>query len=158
MEKQIMMMGLIRFLHELFTVIWVGGLAFMTLTLVPSLSKVLGAGEKSQEMMKAVTRRHRVWTYLSMVGLVVTGLLLGRSSPSFAGFMRFDNFYSSLTAVKHLLIVVMVAIALFRSIKFAKKDGADSPGPKKMNVILVTVNFALGVAVLLLSAFAAAAR
>ncbi len=47
MEKQLIMMGLVRFLHELFTVLWVGGLAFMSLTLVPSLSKVLGDGEKN---------------------------------------------------------------------------------------------------------------
>lgn len=158
MDKQLIVMGLIRFLHEFFTALWVGGLAFMTLTLVPSISKVLGTGEKNREMMKTVTRRHRVWTYLSMVGLVVTGLLLGRSSPSFTGFMRFDNLYSSLTAVKHLLIVVMVVIALFRSIKFAKKEKVESPRPNKVNVLLIWINFALGVAVLLLSAFAAAVR
>lgn len=158
MEKQLIMMGLIRFLHEIFTVLWVGGLAFMTLTLVPSLSRVLGTGEKNKEMMKAVTRRHRIWTYLSIVGLVVTGLLLGRSSPSFMGFMSFDNPYSSFTAVKHLLIVVMVVIALFRSIKFAKKEKVESPRPNKLNVLLIWINFVLGVAVLLLSALAATVR
>ncbi len=158
MDKQIIIIGLIRFLHEFFTVLWIGGLAFMSLTLVPSLSKVLGSGEKNGEMMKTVTRHHRVWTYLSMVGLVVTGLLLGRSSPLFLGFMRFDNPYSSLTAVKHLLIVVMVVIALFRSIKFAKKEKVESSRPNKVNVLLIWINFALGVVVLLLSSFAAAAR
>ncbi|HPX93782.1 MAG TPA: hypothetical protein PK646_05930 [Bacillota bacterium] len=158
MEKQLIMMGLVRFLHELFTVLWVGGLAFMSLTLVPSLSKVLGDGEKNKEMMKMVTRRHRIWIYLSMVGLIVTGLLLGRSSPSFTGFLHFDNLYSALTAVKHLLIVVMVVIALFRSIKFGKKDQAGKPGKHRVNVILIRVNFALGVVVILLSAFAAATR
>ncbi|NLA81624.1 MAG: hypothetical protein GX849_02105 [Clostridiaceae bacterium] len=157
MDKQLVMMGLIRFLHEFFTVLWVGGLAFMSLTLVPSLSKVLGSSEKNREMMKMVTRRHRIWIYLSMVGLLVTGLLLGRSSPSFMGFMRFDNLYSSLTAVKHLLIIFMVVIALFRSIKFAKKDQAEGPRPNKINVLLIRVNFVLGLVVLLLSAFAAAA-
>lgn len=156
MDKQWIMMGLIRFLHEFFTVLWVGGLAFMALTLLPSLSKVLGNSEKNKEMLKAVTRRHRVWTYLSMLGLLVTGLLLGRSSPSFLGIMHFDNLYSAFTSVKHLLIAVMVVIALFRSIKFAKKDQAERPGSKKMNLLLIKVNFVLGVAVLLLSALASA--
>ncbi|HZK28951.1 MAG TPA: hypothetical protein VFD19_01895 [Clostridia bacterium] len=150
-----LMMGIIRFLHDFFTVVWVGGLAFMVFTLAPSLSKVFGKDQKAQEVMQAVTRRHRVWTYISIIGIFVTGLLLGKSSPEYAGFMQFDNLYSSLASVKHLLIFAMIAIALFRSISFGKKDRVVNPKQNKISFLLIAGNLLFGVVVLLLSALMA---
>lgn len=153
-----LMMGLIRFLHDFFTVVWVGGLAFIVFTLAPSLSKVFGKDKKVQEVMQAVTRRHRIWIYISIAGIFITGLLLGKSSPPYSGFMQFDNLYSSLASVKHLLNFAMIAIALFRSLSFGKKDQVLNPKQSKISFLLIAGNLLFGVVVLLLSALMAGLR
>ncbi|NLA71129.1 MAG: hypothetical protein GX850_01655 [Clostridiaceae bacterium] len=158
MEMNQLMMGLIRFLHDFFTVVWVGGLAFMVFTLAPSLSNVFGKDKQAQDVMQAVTRKHRVWVYISIVGLLVTGLLLGKSSPGFSGLMRFDNLYSTLASIKHLLTFAMIGVALFRSISFAKKDKVLNPKQNKISFLLIAVNLFFGVIVLLLSALMAVLR
>ncbi|GAB1482538.1 hypothetical protein MASR2M78_13540 [Treponema sp.] len=158
MESNQLMMGLIRFLHDFFTVVWVGGLAFIVFTLAPSLSKVFGKDKMAQDMMQAVTRRHRVWVYISIVGIIVTGLLLGKSSPKYSGFMQFDNLYSSLASIKHLLTFAMIVITLFRSISFGKKDKVLNPKQNKISFLLIAGNLIFGVVVILLSALMAGLR
>ncbi len=144
-------LGIIRFLHDLFTVIWVGGLAFMVLTVLPSANKALGKGPQTQALVAAITRRHRVWVYICIAGLFITGMMLGKTEQNFAGFMRFDNPYSVLTAVKHILTFAMVAIALFRSIYFGRKNIKLSPAKNRFGMILILFNFVFGITVLLLS-------
>lgn len=151
MATQQLIMGIIRFLHDLFTVVWIGGLAFMTLTMFSSVNKVLGKDPRAQGLMRAITRRHSIWIYISIVGLFVTGLLMGRSNAEYLGFMSFDNLYTTLTSIKHIITFVMIAIALFRSLSFGKKDVAMSPKQNKFSMILIIINFIFGLAVLFLS-------
>lgn len=155
MATQQLMIGMIRFFHDLFTVIWVGGLAFMVLTLIPSLKKALGKNQQAQILINAITRRHRVWVYISIAGLFITGLLLGKQNNDYTGFMHFGNIYSSLTAIKHIFTFLMLIIALFRSILFGKKDIVLSPGKNKFNMLLIIINFFFGFLILLLSGFIA---
>jgi len=155
MVTQQLIMGIIRFLHDLFTVVWIGGLAFMVLTMFPSVKKVLGKNPQAQSLINAITRRHSIWVYISIAGLFITGLLLGKSSGDYLGFMRFGNFYSNLTAVKHIITFAMVLIALVRSILFRKKDIKRSPGQNKISMLLVIINFFLGLLILLLSSLIA---
>ncbi len=85
METQQIIMGILRFLHNLFTVVWVGGLAFLVLTMIPSLKEVSGNSPQAQSMTKVITRRYRVWVYISITGLFITGLLLGKSNTAYMG-------------------------------------------------------------------------
>lgn len=147
--------GVLRFLHDFFTVVWIGGLAFMVLSMLPSFKKVLGKSPQTQSLTAAVTRRHRIWVYVCIVGLFVTGLLLGRSEPGFTGFMHFNNLYSVLTGVKHIITFIMIIIAVFRSIYFGRKNVKFNPLQNKLSMFLIVVNFVLGVLVLLLSGFIA---
>lgn len=151
MSSQQLFIGIIRFMHDLFTAVWVGGLALMVLTVLPSSKKVFEKGPQSQALINAITRRHRIWVYFSIAGLFITGLLLSKSEPGFMGFMRFDNLYSILTAIKHILTFAMVFLALFRSLYFGKKDKKPSPKLIKFSMLLIIVNFIFGLLVLLLS-------
>ncbi len=156
MATQQLIKGVIRFLHDFFTVVWIGGLAFMVLTMFSSIKKVLGKDPQAQGLMKAITRRHSIWVYISIIGLFVTGLLMGRSHPEYLGFMRFDNLYTTLTSVKHILTLVMIVVALFRSLSFGKKDVELSPKQNKFSMMLIIINFIFGLAVLFLSGLLAA--
>ena len=151
MATQQLIMGIIRFLHDFFTVVWIGGLAFMTLTMFSSIKKVLGKDPQAQGLMKMITRKHSIWVYISIVGLFITGLLMGRSNIEYLGFMRFDNLYTTLTSIKHIVTFGMVLVALFRSISFGKKDVELSPKQNKFSMILIIINFIFGLSILFLS-------
>lgn len=151
MATKQLIMGFIRFSHDFFTVVWIGGLAFMVLTMFPSIKKVLGKDPKSQSLMNTITRRHSIWVYISIVGLFITGLLLGRSNANYLSFMSFDNLYSSLTSVKHIITFAMILVALFRSISFGKKDIKMSPEKSRVSSLLIITNFIFGLVILFLS-------
>lgn len=155
MTTQQLIMGIIKFFHDLFTVVWIGGLSFMVLTMFSSLKKIFGKDPQSQSLMNTITRRHSLWIYISIAGLLITGLLLGKSNANYLGFMSFGNLYSALTSVKHMIAIAMVLIALFRSISFGKKDIKMSPGQNKFSMLLIIINFFLGLLILLLSSLIA---
>lgn len=155
MDSQQLFMGIIGFFHNFFTVVWIGGLAFMALTMFSSLKNVLGKDPQAQSLINAITRRHSIWIYISIAGLFITGLLLGKINADYLGFMRFGNLYSNLAAVKHIITFAMVSIALLRSILFGKKVIKMTPGLKKLSMLLVIVNFFFGLVILLLSSLMA---
>ncbi len=153
--KQIVF-ALVTFLHDLFTVVWVGGLITLGLTVLPSARQVLGQGSQMKKLMDTIQKRLSVLVYVSIVGLVLTGLLLSNRSPAFQGIFRFGNAYSAVLTLKHVLVLVMVAVALVRSLVLGRRSGPSTPSQKRMSAGLLFLNIALGVAVLLLSGFSAA--
>lgn len=59
---------LVTFLHNLSTVVWIGGLIALGIAVLPSARKVLGAGSQ-----------------------IVTGLLMTNRSPDYEGFLAFPS-------------------------------------------------------------------
>ena len=168
----------ISFLHELFTAVWIGGLIVTGVAVVPAVKERFGASPQTNRLMLAIQGRLRVLVYISIAGLIITGMLMSRRSPQFQGLFSWSNSYSVFLALKHLLVIVMVAVALFRSLVLGKAPappaeesepvsngvGRES-GPlptggasrrMRLSALLLMVNILLGVAVLLLSAAAAA--
>ena len=93
---------------------------------------------------------------MSVIGLVLTGLLQANRSPSFEGLLSFGNAYSTVLAIKHILVVAMIAIALYRNLVLGRKKGVSTPSQEKLKAGLLLVNNVLGIAILLLSGFTAA--
>jgi len=156
MLNQTIVFALVIFLHDLFTAIWIGGLITLGLTVLPSVKKSLGKGPQTKKLMNAIQKRHGVFIYVSMAGLVLTGLLQANRSPAFQGLLNFGNTYSTLLAIKHILVVAMIAIALYRSLVLGRKSGVSTPSQEKLKASLLIVNIVLGIAILLLSGFTAA--
>jgi len=152
MPKQIVF-AIVTFLHDLFTVVWVGGLITLGLVVLPSARKVFGVGQETRKLMDAIQRRLSAFVYVSIVGLLVTGVLLSNRAPAFQGLFRFANPYSTVLAFKHLLVLLMIAVALLRSLAFRRASG---PAQERLKVGLLFLNIALGILVLLLSGFSAA--
>lgn len=144
-------LGVITFLHDLFTVVWIGAMIALALTVVPAAERVTGMGPQTKQLMEAIQRRQSVWAYISMAGLIVTGLLQARRNPAFTGLFTLGSAYSILLTLKHLLVVVMIAVALYRSLVLGRRKGLSSPGQERLNAALLMTNAAFGVVVLLLS-------
>jgi len=103
--------------------------------------------------MDAIQKRHSILIYLSMIGLVLTGLLQANRTSAFLGLFSFGNTYSAVLAAKHILVLAMIAIALYRSLALGK---TSTPAQEKLKATLLILNIVFGVGILLLSGFTAA--
>ncbi|MCZ7540470.1 MAG: CopD family protein [Anaerolineae bacterium] len=155
MSNQDVVFALVTFLHDLFTAVWIGGLLTLTLSVLPSARSVLGAGPQVKALMNAIQGRLSRLVYFSIVGLIVTGLLQARQNDDFAGLFSTANDYTLVLTLKHVLVLVMIAITLIRSLGL-KGWKLAAPAKEQLSIRLLFANAALGVGVLLLSGFSAA--
>lgn len=105
---------LIKWLHSLATVIWLGGLFTTGVILIPTARKTLGPGPQLKKLMETFQNRLNKIISVSMLILVVTGLLLARSNPQFQGLFQFSNDYATILSVKHILILMILVLAIIR--------------------------------------------
>ena len=142
----------VLFLHNLFTVVWVGGLITLGVVILPVTSKTLGKGAKTKELIDNIQNRLSVFVYISMIGLFGTGMLLANRVAQFVGLFSFANGYSTVLAIKHIAVILMVAIALGRRIALKQRGDKLQPRRRKAGLGLLYANVVLGIVVLLLSA------
>lgn len=154
MNKQAVF-ALMTFLHDLFSAVWIGGLIVFTAVVLPGLRRALGMGPQLKKAATLIQKRLSVAVYISMAGLWATGVLLARRSGAFRGFLSFDGPYSACMSIKHILVIAMVIIGLYRSTALIRRDIPLTKGQEKLAMGLLLVNTALGVLVLLLSGVSA---
>ncbi len=128
MSGQTFGLALIRFLHNLFTALWMGGMMVTWFSLRPTAKAVLGDEMAFRKLMRAFQQRQGRIVYYSMAGLVITGLLMARRSPDFSRLFSFDNAYAVTLSLKHLVVLAMIAISLYRSLVLGR--GQPDPGAK----------------------------
>ena len=141
---------IMKFLHDIATITWIGGLFTMGFIILPSTKKVLPKGGETKKFMKTVQHRLSFLVYISIVVLFLTGLLLARQSGSYLGLISLGNEYSTITTIKHVIYAAMLVITITRSqllIKFNLKPKKQ----EKLSVILLFMNIGLGIIVLFLS-------
>lgn len=148
--------ALTTFLHDLFTAVWIGGLIAVGITTLPSAKKVLGKGPQTRQLVDTIQKRQSVLVYVCIIGLVLTGLIQARYTPAFQGLFSFGNTYSAVLGLKHLLVLGMIVVALYRSLVLGRRNRPLAPFEEKMSATLLILNFFLGVTILLLSGFSAA--
>lgn len=142
----------VLFLHNLFTVVWVGGLIILGAVVLPVTSKTLGRGANTKELVDNIQDRLSIFVVVSMLGLLGTGMLLARRAPHFEGVFSFTNSYSTVLAVKHIIVILMVVAALLRRIALKQTGDKLQPRRRKAGLGLLYGNIVLGIIVLLLSA------
>jgi uncharacterized membrane protein len=148
--------ALVIFLHDLFTAVWIGGVITLGVTVLPSAKKVLGMGPQTKKLMDAIQKRLSVLVYVSIVGLVLTGILQANRSPGFQGLFSFGNSYSTILTLKHIVVLAMIIVALYRSLALGRRSGPSTPSQEKLSAGLLLLNIVLGIIVLVLSGFSAA--
>ena len=148
MAAKQLIFAIVTFLHDLFTAVWVGGLITLGVTVLPSARKVLGKGPQTKTLMDAIQKRLSVLVYVSIVGLVVTGILMSNRSPDFQGLFQIGNPYARTLFVKHVLVLAMIAIALYRSLVLGRQGTTSTPSREKLSAGLLVLNIVLGIGVL----------
>ena len=151
MSTQPIIFALVTFLHDLFTAVWIGGLIAIGITFLPAARQALGQGPEMKKLMDLVQRRQSLLVFVSIVGLAITGALQANRNPTYQGLFNFSNAYSAALALKHILVLAMVAITLFRSLVLGRRQGLSTPSRERLSVRLLFLNIVLGIAVLLVS-------
>lgn len=62
---------------------------------------------------------------------------------------HFGNAYSTALSLKHIVVIAMVGIALFRSLVLGRRREPMTPSQEKLNVGLLMLNVVLGIMLLL---------
>lgn len=143
---------LLNFLHEIFTIIWIGGLLLLVLVIMPILKKQFKP-EEFELLNKKIRSRLSIFVYISIVVLLVTGLLLSKQSPLSSSFFSFENTYSIILSIKHILYFLMVAIAVFRGTILDRIKMKNKEVKHKVSKVLLLSNVIFAIAVLFLSAY-----
>ena len=101
--------SLSTWLHALATIIMIGHYLLLSLIHLPVLAKENGGGV----ILSAISKRSRVWIYVSLGIFAVTGTHLTFVDSNYLGLGDFGNLWSILMLVKHLLIMVMIALGFW---------------------------------------------
>ena len=152
----LIVLGLVKFLHDLFTATWIGGLFTLAIVVLPSIKKTMGMNPESKKLIMTIRKRLNGIVWISIIGLLVTGILLSNSSPLFGGLFSIANEYSILLTLKHIVIALMVIIVLVRGHVLPRMTNAPPQKIEKISKVLMMLNLVFGIVVLLLSGFTAA--
>lgn len=156
MTIQTFVFAFVTFLHDLFTVIWMGGLIVTVISYLPSLKESLGVGPQVKKVMMSFQKRQSIWVYISMGGLILTGLMLSNRNPEFESLFGFGNAYSVALSIKHILVIFMIGITLYRSLVISRPQAVMTPKKDHLSFKLLIINVVLAVALLFSSGLVAA--
>lgn len=156
MDGKTVVLVMATFFHNLFTVIWMGGLIVTVISILPAVREALGTGPQVKKVIMSFQKRQSVWVYISMAGLILTGVMLSNRSPEFEHLFGFSNTYSVLMSIKHILVLILIGITLYRALVLGRAQGSLTPAKERLNMQLLLINAALAVAILFSSGLIAA--
>jgi uncharacterized membrane protein len=150
--------GIINFFHLLATVVWIGGMFYMDLILMPSIAKI-DPGE-SGKLMGMIAKKFTITAWSAIIILIITGIL---KTP---GDMYFDTSidWGIFLFVKHVLIIAAIIVGLVITLVYVRglKANAPKPGEKpsvkfetfsKKIEKLSKINLVFGILILICAAF-----
>ena len=137
-------------LHALATVVFIGHFVLLAGIYIPALSK-------NGPALSEISKRSRPWLYASLLVFMVTGTHLMLIDSGYLGFMDFGNFWGVVMLVKHVLVLVMIALGFWNNAILRVGPMMSSNNPEAAIVRFrnyVNVMAVCGVLVLLLTALA----
>jgi uncharacterized membrane protein len=155
-------------LHLVATIVWVGGLAMMTLVGWPAARKVLGPGPQLGALALDWQRRFNPLAWLSLAVLVGTGLTQMVANPNYDGLLVVSNTWAGAILLKHLAVGGMIAIGAYVNwwlqpalarlalLEAAGRPAAEAEALQRRQAALTRLNLACGLLVLALTAVARA--
>ncbi|MCC7450915.1 MAG: CopD family protein [Anaerolineae bacterium] len=163
------LLALSFFLHLVATVVWIGGLALLTVLVWPEARALLARSDQScvlLDFLERLRKRFNPLANLSLIVLIVTGLFQMDKSPHYDGLMQLTNDWTRAILLKHIAALGMVIIgavmqwviipALERATLLVRrgKDAPDLEQLRHRERQLTALNFVLGMIVLLFTAVA----
>ena len=145
---------ILYWLHLVATVVWIGGITFILFILIPKAKEVLG--QDAGKLIGVVSKRFKLFADWSIILLIITGI--GLSVLNKESTHRDDpvSYQTLLLIIKHVFVLMMVLIHLYRNHVLSKKIANEQNAAykitlQKRSLNLVKVVFVFGLIVLLLS-------
>ncbi len=99
-------------LHILATVVWIGGLAALSIFVLPAARRTMPQKDYSTFLTAMNTRLQQVgWVCLSV--LIFTGLFQMVSHPNYQGFLVIDSSWALAILIKHLAVALMLLLSIY---------------------------------------------
>jgi uncharacterized membrane protein len=154
----LILLSVVNWIHLFATVVWIGGMITNLMIVLPSIREALEPAAMGK-LMGAVMKRFRVWVYISIVLLVLTGFGMMRFNMNYLGFAQFGNVWSAVAVIKHIVILIMIVLAVYafeglarKVAKVAVKGPSDDLSRlQKKQISFAATGFILGLIVLLLT-------
>ncbi len=160
-------LALSYFFHLIATIIWVGGLATLTLLVVPEARRVLAGNPALDRFFGRLRTRFLPLTHFSLVVLIVTGLIQMTADSNYRGVLQFTNTWTRVILLKHVAVAGMLICGLIlqfgvmpgleRARLLAERGKGDAVGHERLRRRerrLTWINLALGILVLAFTAWA----
>lgn len=106
-------LALSYWLHMVATIVWVGGLALLTLVIWPGARAALGSGPEVAALFAALHKRFAPLGWFSLAVLTATGLTQMVGHPQYGGFLQIDNQWAWAILLKHVAVGGMVGVGLY---------------------------------------------
>jgi len=154
-------------LHMLATVVWIGGLSTLSILFLPAARSSLEAGAYSR-LLERIQRRLDPLSWLSLAILVATGLFQMSANPNYQGFLAVNNRWALAILLKHSVFAIMTVASAYLTWgilprlrrlalrRLAAPGEAETEALHRQEARLVSLNLALGILVLALTALARA--
>ncbi len=154
-------------LHILATVVWIGGLAALSIFVLPAARRTMPEKEYSSFLTAMASRLQQVgWLCLSV--LVFTGLFQMVSHPNYQGFLVIDSSWALAILIKHAAVALMLLLSIYvtwglmpalQRMAFIQSlgkttDAVETQKLEQRQVNLLQLNLFLSVVILLLTAWA----
>jgi uncharacterized membrane protein len=165
MEANQLGLSLTYSLHLLATVIWIGGLLYQTLFLLPTLRSNREPG-MAGTLLERLRSRFQPVAWLSLAVLIGTGLIQMSAHPAYAGFLAIEGTWALAILAKHIAVALMLLVAsyqsfilypqLTRTLIKQRNTQAEQSGSKSLDreTRLLRINSLLSLLVLFLTAVA----
>lgn len=118
--------GIINFFHLLATVVWIGGMFYMDIILMPSIAKIDPA--ESGKLMGMISKKFTIIAWSAIIIAIVTGIY---KTPSDMYFDTSDEFGIYLF-IKHVLILGAIITGSVITFVFVPGLKANTPKPGEM--------------------------
>lgn len=152
-------------LHMLATVLWIGGLAALSLIVLPAARNALEPDAYAAFLI-GLQKRLDPLGWFSVVVLLASGMLQMSANPNYAGLLAIQGVWAGSILIKHLLFGLMTILsgyitwgllpALRRAalLQARGKEVTNAQKLLKRETFMLRLNLILGILVLLLTAIA----
>ena len=150
------LVALSTWLHSLATIVMIGYFLFSSLIYLPVFERQMQT-KALRELLEKVSARLKPFFGGSLLIFLVTGTHLMLINESYLGLGKFfANSWSALMVIKHGLVLVFLALAVFSERAFLGQISDQKPAALKQFRWALNINTALGVIILLLTSIAQA--
>jgi uncharacterized membrane protein len=143
-------------LHTLATIVMVGYYAFTGLIYLPVCEQRMKA-DALRELLEQASRRLRPYFAGSLLIFLLTGTYLMLTNRDYLGLGHFfDNPWSALIVIKHVLVLAFLAVAIYAERAFMSRISDENPKALGNFRLSLNVNLALGAVIILMTSLAQA--